>query len=319
MRKFYASLVTLVFVCLAAMASLTASAQGTVPPGIVWAEQFNNWSIQSQGANQFTFAQTNNCQSFPLANAVPPYFVFGTGGTFGYYPILIQDANPSNSEIVTPTSISRASGSCGFSASPANSHTSFTVMSGTAGLQDAVGTLAQGGLVGVVGIDRFFYNLVAGLPGSQTVGKLIHNLKGASGVQVVDTTTSPWTYYAWNGTNYFANGGGTPVAALSTGAGTSPTGPAIAGNGATGTVTLTAGTTPTASATIFTLTYPSGTTSTGFNHQPTCTIASVGANAYTVGTVTYSGSASAGFVVTVPATATALTAATAYSFSYSCQ
>ena len=78
MRKFYASLVTLIFVCLAAMASLTASAQGTVPPGIVWAEQFNNWSIQSQGANQFTFAQTNNCQSFPLANAVPPYFVFGT-------------------------------------------------------------------------------------------------------------------------------------------------------------------------------------------------------------------------------------------------
>lgn len=320
MRKALATtLLTLIgLVALAVGLPAPAVAQGTFPPAIVYAEQFNNWSYPSQGANQFTFAYTNNCESYPLANAVPPYFVFG-GGTYGYYPVLIQDANPADSEIVTPTAVTRASGSCGFSAAPANSHTSFTVSSGTAGLQDAVGTLAGGASSGIVGIDSYFYRLVAALPGSETVGKLIYGLKGSSNVQVVDTTTSPWTYYAWNGSHYFANGGGTPTAALGTGAGTSPTGPAISGNGAGGTVTLTAGTSPTASATIFTLTYPSGTSSTGFNHQPTCTITSVGASSYTVGTLTYSGSASAGYVVTVPATATALTAATQYSFAYSCE
>lgn len=286
---------------------------------LVWATEYNNWSLASQAGNSYVFTGTN-CINYSLNGNLPPNFIFGNPGLSVNYPVWIQDANPSNSEIVTPSAISTTTGACGFTASTTYTHPSFTVRSGTVGLQDAVGALGatSSAIPWNVLIDKTYYGLVSGLPGSKTVGGIIAALKGTTNVQVVDTTTNPWTTYSWNGSVYFSNGGGVPVAALGTGAGTSPTGLVISGNGAQGVVSFTTGTSPTASAAIFTLTYPSGTTSTGFNHQPTCTIKAVGATSYTAGTVTYSGSASAGYVVTVPATSTALTAATFYSFSYTC-
>ena len=316
MRKALATLFSVLL--LLAGSALPSAAQGNYAPAIVWAEQFNNWTFLSQGANQFTFAQTN-CMSYPLVNAVGAYFVFGNGGTYGYYPVLISDSNPSNSEVVTPTATSQASGSCGFTASPANAHISFTVSSGTAGLQDAVGTIASSGQPGVVGIDRTYYNLVGALPGSKTVGGEIYGLKGSSRVLVVDTTTAPWTYYGWNGAHYFANGGGAPSIAAGAALGTGPTGLTLSGNGAQGVISVTTGTS-TATGTLFTLTFLSGTTSTGFNHSPTCTIASVGATAPsgTLAAGSVGGSSSAGYQQPFTIATTALTASTFYSFSYSC-
>jgi hypothetical protein len=315
MRKALAAFGSILFAALV-LVSLPALAQGGLPPAIVTAEQFNNWQFQSQGANQFTFSQTNQCTSFPLVANIGGYFVFGTGGTYGYYPVYIQDASPSNSEIVTPTSISQASGSCGFSASTANSHTSFTVLSGTAGLQDAVGTLASRGAPGVVMIDRYFYNLVTGLPGSKTVGGLIAALKGSALVQVVDTTTAPWTYYSWNGASYYANGGSNPgTLALTAGSGTAPSGATIAGNGAGPLVSYTSGTS-TATGSIFTVTTPAAAAG-GFNHSPTCTIASIGATV-PAGTLSVATSGSGPWVVTASVATTALAASTLYQFSLSC-
>ena len=201
MRKALRTLISILAAMLAGGFRMPAAAQGNIPPPIVWAEQFNNWSLASQGANQFTFA---TCYSTPLVNAVGNYFVFGLGGTYGYYPVLIADSNPANSEVVTPGATSTTPGSCGFSAATSHSHTSFTVSSGTAGLQDAVGTMAANVGSGTVGIDRRYYNLVAAMPGSKTVAGIIAALKGSATVQLVDVTTSPWTWYAWNGSQYAA-------------------------------------------------------------------------------------------------------------------
>lgn len=312
MRK---ALAAITFALVLAATAVGALAQGTFPQPVVYAEQFNNWDYASQGANQFTFSGTN-CFNYPLASGIGSYFVFGP--TASPYPVLIQDANPSNSEIVTPSSTSTVSGSCGFTAAPSHSHTSFYVSSGTAGLQDAVGALGTTS-AGVVVIDRYYYGLVAGLPGSKTVGAEIYGLKGSTGVQVVDITTTPYTYYAWNGSHYFANGGGTPSIAAGAGLGTGPTGLTVTGNGAGGTISVTTGTS-TATGTLFTLTFLSGTTSTGFNHSPSCSIASVGATtpAGTLAAGSVGGSSSAGYTQPFTIATTALTASTFYSFSYSC-
>lgn len=298
----------------AVMVPAACFAQQGLPVKQVWAEQYNNWSLNSQSANTYTFAGTN-CNSFPLVDGTAPsYFVFGNPVTSVFYPVFIEDADPSNSEIVTPSSISTVSSACGFSASTANAHISFTVKSGTAGLQDAVGSLASSGAQAVnVLLDRTWYQLVAGLPGTPSAYSIIAALKGGStGVQIVDTTSAPWTTYTWNGSNYVNNGGSAlPTVTLGTGAGTTPGAVTITGSGSAGTVAFKSGTSPATSSTIFTLTFPT-VANGGFNHTPVCTVV----GSYTVGTVTYGGANPETAVV--PSTGTALTASTNYTFFYAC-
>jgi len=301
-------------------ASLTplAVAQGALPPVYVTAEQFNQWSINSQAANTYTFAGTN-CQAYPqVSGLLPSFFVFGP--TASAYPVFIRDANPSNSEIVTPSATSNVAGACGFSASPANQHISFTVSSGTAGLQEAVGTLGSTATPAVpwsVVLDRAYYQLVSGLPSSQSVAGIINKLKGSVNVQIVDITTAPYTFYVYNGTGYVPRGGATTpptLAVTGAGAGTGPSATSITGSATAGTVAFTTGTTPTASAAVFTLTYPT-VANGGPSYAIACTFTSIGTNAYTTGTSATTGTPE---VVTFTASSTALTASTAYVFNYHC-
>jgi hypothetical protein len=187
------------------LASLTlAEAQGAIPAPIVYAEQFNNWTLNSQSANTYTF--NANCYNSPLAAGISQYFEFGPNAN--PFPVLIRDANPALSEIVTPSAVSTVSGACGFSASPANQHTSFSVSSGTAGLQDAVTTIGNSALPAtsaIVELDRAWYGLVNALPGGVTQQSIIFNLVGNYAVNLVDITTAPFTFYTWNGSHYVAN------------------------------------------------------------------------------------------------------------------
>lgn len=315
MRKVFATLAALVGFLAGASA---AFAQGALPPNYVTPEQFNLWSIQSQAANTYVF--NANCYSYPRTNGQlypGSYFVFGP--TANPYPVYIQDANPANSEIVTPTSTSNVQAACGFAASTANAHTSFTVLSGTGGLQDAVGTLgstATPAVPWVVVLDRNFYTAVSGLP-SGSVASIINALKGSVNVQIVDTTTAPFSYYVWNGSKYVPEGGAnTPptLAVTGAGAGTGPASTSITGSSRAGTVAFTTGTTPTASAAVFTMTYPT-VANGGPSYAIACTFTSFGTNAYTTGTSATTGTPE---VVTFTASATALTASTAYVFNYHC-
>jgi hypothetical protein len=303
------------------LAPLLATAQN-LPAKLYWAEQYNNWTQISQQANTYTFNGT--CRNTPATDGTAPsYFVYGNPVTSVFYPVLILDASPSVSEIVTPTALSTVSGACGFSASTVNQHISFTLSSGTAGLQDAVGSLSLTATTqqpAVVALDRYWYGLVAALPPTPTVqsaSTIIANLKGAQSVMIVDTTTAPWTYYAWNGTNYTLAQFSlvAPTLAEGAGAGTGPTA-TIKGNAQYGTITLTTGTTPTASATIFTLTWPA-LSAGGFSYAPFCSITSIGTKQYTGTNASVAGPPA---VDTYTATATALTASVSgYEWNYSCR
>lgn len=301
--------------------AIGATAQSNLPPTFVYARAYGQWSIQGQQANTFTF-NGGVCNFSPYNDGnTPSFFVFSgyIGSTLVYNPVLISDMGAStNNEIVTPTSTTQSSSSCGFAASTSHSHTSFTLTSGTAGLQEAIDSQPQGAPPFVVVLDKAWYQTVATLPGTPTAASIILAVKGSVNVTIFDLTTL--TAYNWSGTAYtptngsnFRSGLAAPTVAAGAAAGSSPT-IALAYNsqGSFGTVTLTTGT-ATTTGTIFTLTWA---TTNAFTYAPACQVVSTGANAYTTGTISTAYISQA--VLTFAEATAPLTASTSYTFAYRC-
>lgn len=304
----------LLFACCA-----IASAQTNLPPTWVFARAYNGLSLIGQQANTYTF-NGGACNVSPLNNGNSPSFFAFSGtqaSTTVYFPIAILDADPTKNEIVTPTSTTQGSGACGFAASTANQHTSFMLTDGTGGLQPAITAQLQSGPPSDVLLDQYWYQTVFGLPGLPTPESLIKAATGSPNVQIIDTTTSPWTYWRWSGTAYAVAGtltGGTaaPTAAAGAAAGTSPTGPTNTGNGNTISVALTTGT-ATTTGTLFTETWA---TTNAFLYPPTCKVWTTGANTPSSYTYVTSFTASAAKLTITSVVAPPIS--TAYTFKVVC-
>ena len=206
-------LVVLAAFILAIACTVTASAQN-LPPTWVFARSYNGWNILGQQANTYTF-NSGVCNYTPATNGnEPSFFVFSGYQTNisttvpVYFPVAIVDANTASSEIVTPTATYQGSSSCGFAAATTYTHTSFNLISGTAGLQEAIVSQQQSSPVFDVILDKYWYQAVAALPTYPTTPNaqtIIAAVQGNANVGIVDTTTMPWTYYSWNGTKYVAD------------------------------------------------------------------------------------------------------------------
>lgn len=275
-----------------------------------YAVDYAQWGIKSQSANTYLFSPGGLC----LATASgTQFFPFATNA-----PILISDATPSNSEVVTPSSVTNIQSQCGFSASPTNTHTSFQIASGTAGLQEALNALAvlggkTTGYPAKIDLDRNWFAYAASIPGT-TPTAILAAAKGNAHAIVVDQTTAGSTSYVWSGTAYTS---GTwvntvPTAAAGSAAGTSPTVGTPTGTALSFTQPLTTGT-ATTTGTLFTETFAS---SSQFLYIPTCSVVSTGANSFTAFTVAVT-RPSTSAIVTVTATA-APAVSTAYKFTVNC-
>lgn len=326
-----------IVLCLAAALMLTAGAlaQGFVPaaaPSWVFADNYGRWTIQGQNANSYTFTPASLCQITNLNFKNQPTF-FAFGSTVALAPVYISDVNGANSEVVTPGSAAtQTQNACSVNLSPANSHTTFTLQSGTGGLQEAINTL--GGSTKTVQytvvLSPEWYKLVSGiasvnaaLTNAVTPADIIANATCTANIQLVDVTANPWSYYGCNGSGKFVmqTPAPKPSIAAGAGAGTSPTIALSAGsNNSNGTVTLTTGTTPTASAAIFTLTFSAPDYGGGFPYAPTCVFTSVGTTAYTSGTASSTaGSGTSGGTGVLTASAAALAASTSgFKWTYRC-
>jgi hypothetical protein len=202
-------------ICVAALCIVPASAQGppNYPPTWVYARAYNNWNLIGQSTNTFTFNGAV-CYNSPYNNGQSPsFFDFAgyQGTTLVYNPVFILDANAALNEIVTPTSVTNTSASCGFGAAPANTHISFNLLSGTGGLQEAITNQLQVTPVFDVVLDKYWYQIVSGYTSTSATGAvtvlttpqtIIGAVTGTANVGIVDTTTSPWTFYSWNGSKY---------------------------------------------------------------------------------------------------------------------
>jgi hypothetical protein len=198
---------------LVALCALPALAQN-YPPTWVYARDYNYSAVQSAQANTYTFNGPGSCAYSPTGGSVNGYVlpIFDFSGSIGattvYFPVAIVDQGspaPTTSEVVTPSSTTNGATTCGFSATTVNSHTTFALQSGTAGLQEAIVYQAQTTPVFDVVLDREWYQLAAAITGylnGATPSQMIYNATGNANVGIVDTTTEPWTWYAWNGSHY---------------------------------------------------------------------------------------------------------------------
>lgn len=204
MRRIVASLAFL-------LASLTpVLAQGFNPaqaPPWVYADNYGRWAIQGQQANTYTFqvSGVSPCSITQLN--------YGNSSTFYAFadnvalaPVLIQDNNQANSEVVLPGSyLAPTQSTCGPALAPVNSHTTFSLQSGTGGLQEAINAVGTGSTAKLIYLSKEWYGLVNGIAGnnstlaqSTTPSKVISSVTCSAGVTVVDITTVPATTYGCN-------------------------------------------------------------------------------------------------------------------------
>jgi hypothetical protein len=317
------------------LASLTpVLAQGFTPaanPSWVRANDYGRWALQGQSANTYTF------QVSGFSPCTITQLNFGNSSTFYAFsdavalaPVLIQDNNQANSEVVTPGSyLAPTETTCGPTLAPSNAHTTFSLQSGTGGLQEAL-NVRDGKSPSTIILDGEWYSAIsnisqqnATLKNSTTPADVIGTATCVAGETVIDVTTTPWTSYGCNASSKLVTMTPSPKVSIAAGAGagTSPTIAIVGGSSqGTGTVTLTTGTTPTASAAVFTVTFPPPDYGGGFVYAGSCTVTSVGsANTYSTEVVTSTaGSATTGGTLVFTASSTALTASVAYKFTYSC-
>jgi hypothetical protein len=329
MRRIVASIAFL----LAFLTPVYAVAQGFVPAGgppMVYADNYGRWVLQGQQANTYTFQVSgfSPCTITQLNfDTESTFYAFSNAAALA--PVFIQDNNQANSEVVTPGSyLAPTETSCGPALAPVNAHTTFSLQSGTGGLQEAL-NVRKGKATPIV-LTSSWYALLSNIAGnnatltnSVTPADVITNATCAVPATVIDITATPWATYGCNasGKLILLTPAPKPSIAAGAGAGTGPTIAIVAGsNQSTGTVTLTTGTTPTASAAVFTVTMPAPDYGGGFVYAPTCTVKSVGsANSYTTGVVTSTaGSGTTGGTLVFTASSTALTASVVYKLTYTC-
>jgi hypothetical protein len=165
--------------------------------GQLLAAQYGAWKIHGITPNTYSFVvsactQQAGKQSFsPLATNAP---------------IKIIDANPAETETVTPSVVTNTPQSCAVTIAPANPHSSFDLTSATGGLQEAL----NANLTAPAGNNILLTAQWYAQGGTTGIISTVH---GAANLGIVDVTVTPYVFYSWNGTQYVVDplGGGIPA------------------------------------------------------------------------------------------------------------
>ena len=187
-------------------AILTVILAGLVPSlcaqgsngGTLYASDFAQWSLP-QGSGP-----ANGTISWPSASVCQVSsggFTF-TGPKIGRPLLVIDNAAPAHSETVIPSNVIVGPGGCSLAATMLYSHLSYSVISGTAGLQEAIDYGTVGSQVAVVALTPPW-----AIKGGTT--STVTSAYGNINVSIIDERTSVFQPYAWNGSAYVAvpNGG----------------------------------------------------------------------------------------------------------------
>jgi hypothetical protein len=169
----------------------TASVQAQNIEGQIIASQYGTWKVPGYSPNTYSSFAPNSCR---VQGGASFFFAF-TAGT----PIQIVDGNPSLTETVTPLATVNSNVTCAISIAPVNDHqVPFSLVSATGGLQEALNENMTTPATNTIVLNSAWYALV----GPTNVGAVIGAAKGGYQLNLVDVTTTPYTWYAWNGTKY---------------------------------------------------------------------------------------------------------------------
>src|ERR1700685_4170064 len=161
---------------------------------------------QAQSAGQIIAAEYGE---FQVAGSTTGGFYFlpatcqvsGGGKNFAAFsagtPIKIVDSNPSLTEVSTPSSV--YIGVCSVNMATTYSHAPpFYLTSGTGGLQEAITANQTTDGPNMILLNPEWYRLIA--PGN--AASIIASVHGIPDLGLQDVTTTPYTSYQWNGSQY---------------------------------------------------------------------------------------------------------------------
>ena len=155
--------------------------------GQIIASQYGQWSLQGTATNNFTFPAAL-CQ-ITAGGTNFPAFTTGTPVT------IVQPGDLAISETLVAGLVNI--NACSVNLTPTQTHNPpFYLTSGTAGLQEALTANGNAGPNSII-VNLEWYRL------GGTVA-IIQAAKGNSNLNIVDITTTPYTWYSWNGTSYAA-------------------------------------------------------------------------------------------------------------------
>ena len=154
--------------------------------GQIIAAQYGAWRVRGQTPNTYSFI-LNDCQQTAGKQVFHPFSKNA--------PITIVDADPSQTETVTPVGVIDNAQTCAITLITQNPHNSFSLQSATGGLQEALNSAVTSPAQNNVLLTPQWY-----LQGGNIA--MLATAKGAANVGIVDVTTTPYTAYAWSGTGY---------------------------------------------------------------------------------------------------------------------
>src|SRR6201994_2155506 len=158
--------------------------------GQIIAAQYGEFRVIGSSAGGFSFPPAT-CQ------------VSGGGRNFAAFsagtPIKIVDSNPNFTEVATPSSVYISA--CSLNMATVYTHVPpFYLTSGTGGLQEAINANQTNDGPNTIVLNAEWYKLIS--PGN--AAGIIAAVHGIPDLGLVDVTTTPSTFYQWNGSQYTA-------------------------------------------------------------------------------------------------------------------
>jgi Pectate lyase superfamily protein len=161
---------------------------GAQSVGQIVAAQYGEFKVPGASMGGFSFPPAT-CQ------------VSGGGKNFAAFsagtPIKIVDSNPALTEVATPSSV--FIGACSLNMATVYTHVPpFYLTSGTGGLQEAITANQTNDGPNTIVLTAEWYKLIA--PGN--AAGVIASVHGIPDLGIEDITTTPSTFYQWNGSQY---------------------------------------------------------------------------------------------------------------------
>ena len=172
----------------------------SIPPvwgqtaGQIIASQYGQFQVSGSTIGGFYFPPAT-CQVSAGGRNFPAFSV----GT----PIKIVDGNPSLSETDTPTAV--YINVCSVIMATTYNHVPpYYLTSGTGGLQEAITANQTVNGSNTIVLDAGWYNLIA----PSSAASILASVHGIAALGLEDVTTTPSSFYQWNGTQYVQVAGG---------------------------------------------------------------------------------------------------------------
>lgn len=156
--------------------------------GQIIAAQYGEFKVTGSSAGGFSFPPAT-CQ---VSAGGKNFAAFSTGT-----PIKIVDSNPNLTEVATPSSVYL--GACSVNMATVYTHVPpFYLTSGTGGLQEAITANQTNDGPNTIVLNAEWYRLIS--PGN--AASIIASVHGIPDLGLEDITTTPYTSYQWNGSQY---------------------------------------------------------------------------------------------------------------------